>query len=61
MANQLAAFLRGLGGAAEYELFSNQTGLTVRTVDAQSFSQILIAAIIVLGNLAFLAGRLRKS
>jgi hypothetical protein len=60
-ANQLAAFLRGLGGAAEYELFSNQTGLTVRTVDAQSFSQILIAAIIVLGNLAFLAGRLRKS
>ncbi len=60
-ANQLAAFLRGLGGAAEYELFSNQTGLTVRTADALSFSQILIAAIIVIGNVVFLFGRLRKS
>ncbi len=60
-ANQLAAFLRGLGGAAEYELFSNQTGLTVRTADALSFSQILIAAMIVIGNVVFLFGRLRKS
>jgi hypothetical protein len=60
-ANQLAAFLRGLGGAAEYELFSNQTGLNVRTVDAQSFSHLIIFAIVVLANLVFFAGRLRRT
>lgn len=58
---QLAAFLRGLGGAAEYELFSNQTGLTVRTVDAQSFSHLAISAVILLGNLALVFERLRKA
>jgi hypothetical protein len=60
-ANQLAAFLRGLGGAAEYELFSNQTGLNVRTVDAQSFSHLVMFGIIVLGNLAFILGQFRKA
>jgi hypothetical protein len=60
-ANQLAGFLRGIGGAAEYELFSNQTGLNVRTVDAQSFSQLVILGVIVLGNLVFIFERLRKT
>lgn len=53
-ASQLTAFLRGLGGAAEYELFSNQAGLAVRTVDALSFSHLAILAVIILGNLVFI-------
>lgn len=60
-ANQLAAFLRGLGGAAEYELFSNQAGLSVRTLDAQSFSHVAIFLVIVLGNLIFFIGRVGKT
>jgi hypothetical protein len=59
-AKQLAAFLRGLQGAAEYELFSNQPSLSVHTVDAQSFTQLVVAGIIILGNLVFLFGRLQK-
>jgi hypothetical protein len=57
---QLAAFLRGLTGAAEYELSLNQPGQTVRTVDAQSFAHVVIFAIIIVGNIAFWLSRIRK-
>ncbi len=60
-ANQLAAFVRGLQGAAEYELFSNQPGLSVRIIDAQSFIQLVMAGIIVLGNVIFWYNRFQKT
>ncbi len=60
-AHQLGAFLRGLSGAAEYELSLNQAGQTVRTVDAQSFTHVVLFAIIILGNLALLFARLKEA
>jgi Double zinc ribbon len=60
-AKQLAAFLRGMQGAAEYELFLNQPGLTVRLMDAQSILHVVLFALIVVGNLAFVLEWLKRS
>jgi hypothetical protein len=53
-ANQLQASLRGLTGAAELELLSNQTGQAVKTVDALSIVSLVLAGIIVAANILFL-------
>lgn len=57
---QLAGFMRGLTGAAEYELLLNHPSQAVRTVDALSFVSLAVAAVIILGNVAFLMNRPRK-
>ncbi len=56
-ANQLRASLRGLTGAAELELLSNQAGQAVRTVDALSFVSLLLAGMIIAANVVFLLRR----
>jgi len=56
-ANQLQASLRGLTGAAELELLSNQTGQAVKTVDAFSVVSLALAGIIIVGNIIFILRR----
>jgi len=56
-ARQLQASLRGLTGAAELELSSNQTGLTVKTVDALSVVSLVLAGIIIVANVVWVVRR----
>ncbi len=56
-AKQLQASLRGLTGAAELELLSNQTGQAVKTVDALSLVSLVLAAIIIAANVMGLLKR----
>lgn len=53
-AGQLQGLLGGMAGAAEYEVLVEKPGLATRGMDAQSLAHVLIAFMIVLGNLAFL-------
>lgn len=53
-AKQLSAFLGGLVGAAQYETLTNQRGLAVISVGAQSAANLVLLALIVLGNLYWL-------
>jgi hypothetical protein len=50
---QLAGFLGGLKGAAEYETLIAIEGAAVRGMDAQSMAHLLIVLFIVLGNVGF--------
>ena len=50
---QLAGFLGGLKGAAEYERMIDIEGAGVRGMDAQSMAHLLIVCFIVLGNIGF--------
>jgi hypothetical protein len=52
-AKQLTAFMGGLIGAAQYEILSNQRGLAVISVGAQSTANVALIALIVLGNLVY--------
>lgn len=61
---QLAGFLGGLKGAAEYERMIARDGAGVRGMDAQSIAHLVIVCFIILGNVGFLihkrtAGRSR--
>ncbi len=56
-ARQLQASLRGLTGAAELELLSNQTGQAVKTVDALSFVMLALAGIIIAANVLWVMRR----
>lgn len=56
-ADQLQASLRGLTGAAELELLSNQTGPAVKTMDAFSVVSLVVAGIIIVANVMLLARR----
>lgn len=56
-ANQLKASLRGLTGAAELELLSNQTGPAVKTMDAFSIVSLVLAGIIIVANVMLLVRR----
>lgn len=51
---QLAGFLGGLKGAAEYEKLITIEGAAVRGMDAQSVAHLLIVLFIILGNVGFL-------
>ncbi len=57
---QLAGFLGGLKGAAEYEKLIEHDGAAVRGMDAQSMAHLLIVCFIALGNLGFLVEKARR-
>jgi hypothetical protein len=48
---QLQGLLGGMAGAAEYEKARRETGSATRGMDAQSLAHVLVALMIVLGNL----------
>jgi hypothetical protein len=54
---QLSALIGGLKGAAEYERLLGYRGSGSRGMDAQSMAHLAIIALVVLGNVAFFAGR----
>ncbi|MCL4393468.1 MAG: hypothetical protein M1482_01395 [Chloroflexi bacterium] len=58
-ADQLVALMAGLLGAAQYEVLSNQPGLAVISVNAQTAAQLVLVLVIVLGNVAFWISRAR--
>jgi len=58
-AKQLQAFMSGLMGAAQYEILSNQRGLAVISVGAQSTASVVLIALIIMGNLFWLSSRNR--
>ena len=58
-ANQLTAMLGGLLGAAQYEVLSNQPGLAVISVNAQTAAQLVLVFVIILGNIVFWISRAR--
>ncbi|KAF0196752.1 MAG: hypothetical protein FD169_731 [Bacillota bacterium] len=49
---QIVGMLKGLRGAAEYELLMERPALAVAKMDAQSLGHLLIVALIILGNTA---------
>jgi len=58
-ANQLTAMMGGLLGAAQYEVLSNQPGLAVISVNAQTAAQLALVFVIILGNVVFWISRAR--
>ena len=60
-AGQLHGLLGGMAGAAEYEVLVGAPGLATRGMDAQSLAHVFIAFMIVLGNLAFVAGSKKEN
>ncbi|MBM3128999.1 MAG: hypothetical protein FJ009_10320 [Chloroflexi bacterium] len=52
-AKQLTALMGGLVGAAQYEILSNQRGLAVISVGAQSTAHLVLLGVIALGNLMY--------
>ncbi len=59
-AKQLVAIVSGLVGAAQYEILTNQSGLAVISINAQSAAQILFILVIVVGNGMFWISRARS-
>jgi hypothetical protein len=58
---QLLGLMSGLVGAAEYELHSGQAGSALQSMDAQSLVHVAIVLLILMGNVAYFATRLRKA
>jgi hypothetical protein len=56
---QLIALMGGLLSAAQYEVLSNQPGVAVISVNAQTAAQLALVLVIVLGNVAFWVSRAR--
>jgi len=54
---QLAGFLGGLKGAAEYERRVGIDGAGVSGMDAQSMAHLMIVVLVILGNVGFLIQR----
>lgn len=52
-AKQLTALMGGLVGAAQYEILSNQRGLAVISVGAQSTANVVLIVLILLGNIVY--------
>jgi len=59
-ASQLAALLSGPIGAAQYEILSNRQGEAVRRATAQSFAQITMVIVILVGNVVFWISRMME-
>lgn len=57
---QLSGLLTGMKGAAEYEQIVNAPGMGLPAMAGQSFAHLYILFLIVLGNLAVLAGWLDR-
>lgn len=53
---QLLGLIGGMKGAAEYEKRFGITGDARRGMDAQSLVHVIVAALVILGNVAFLLG-----
>jgi hypothetical protein len=58
---QVRGLLGGMAGAAEYETLSRHPGTAVRGMDAQSAAHVVIALLILLGNLLWFLGRRRPA
>ncbi|MDP2871736.1 MAG: hypothetical protein Q8P31_04280 [Bacillota bacterium] len=59
-AGQLVGLLSGLKSAAEYEVAMKAPGLATAAMDAQSIDHIVIVLFIILGNIAYFAGKGKK-
>lgn len=59
-ANQMKGLLGGMKGAAEYELLVNKPAMALSGMNSQSLVHLLIIAFVILGNVAYFAGRKRK-
>ncbi len=57
---QLSGFVVGMSGAAEYESLSGFRGKALSGMDAQSFGHILIALLVVLGNVGYLSSKRKE-
>lgn len=57
---QLSGLLTGMKGAAEYEQILGAPGFAGPAMAGQSFAHLYIVFLIILGNLAVLAGRRRR-
>lgn len=58
-AGQLVAHMAGLSGAAQFEILSGKPDVAVRSAGAQNVAVVLLAFLIVVGNIAFLFARAR--
>jgi len=56
---QLRGMVTGLVGAAEYERHSGRPGPALGSMDSQSLVHVAIVLLILVGNVAYFAGRLR--
>lgn len=54
---QIEGAIIGLSGAAQYEIMAEVPGSATGAMDAQSMGHLLIAGLVVLGNVGFLAER----
>lgn len=59
-AGQLVGFLNGVRGAAEYEKLINRPYWGLGLMDSVSISHMLLVAFVVVGNIAFLAGKIKR-
>lgn len=63
---QLTGLLAGMKGAAEYEVLVARNGYStaympaVAAMDSQSLAHLVILVLVILGNVAFFASRMRK-
>ena len=57
---QLSGLLTGMKGAAEYEQILKAPGFALPAMAGQSFAHLYLVSLIVLGNVAVLAGRGRR-
>jgi hypothetical protein len=57
---QVVGLLGGMKGAAEYEILLNKPDAAFRGMDIQSLVHFLIIGFVILGNVAFFAGRGRR-
>jgi hypothetical protein len=54
---QLTGLLGGMKGAAEYELLADAQGLAEKGMGMQSLTHLVIILMVIVGNIAFFAGR----
>jgi len=57
--DQLLGLITGFVGAAEYERLSGQEGVALAGMDAQSLAHLAIILLVVVGNVAYFAQRMR--
>ncbi len=57
---QVKGVLAGLRGAAEYEKLLGRPGTATKLMDAQSLGHVIIIALIILGNVAYLSKKVSK-
>lgn len=58
--DQIAGFINGLRGSAEYELLINELGVGVITMDQASVTHLYAVFLLIIGNIAFYITRNRE-